>query len=229
MGGILVTGGAGAIGGALVRALAPDVEVLVIDRRAGDPLPGVTYHVCDLADLSEIDALVSQLVGEATVLDGVVHCAGLSQAGLLADTLREEWLEVLAVDLIAPMTLTQQLAPLIRPGGSLVFVTSGVIYTGPLRLSAYVAAKAGVTGFARAMARELGGRDITVNCVAPGLTDTPGVKDLAGREAAQIASRSIKRREVPEDLVGALLFLLSPGARFVTGQTLVVDGGAIMH
>jgi dehydrogenase/reductase SDR family member 7B len=107
MGGILVTGRTGAIGGALVRALSDDVEVVVVDRRAGDPMPGVSYRICDLADLSQIDALVSRLIDDGTELDGVVHCVGMSQAGLLADTPRQEWLEVLAVDLIAPMALTQ--------------------------------------------------------------------------------------------------------------------------
>jgi NAD(P)-dependent dehydrogenase (short-subunit alcohol dehydrogenase family) len=94
-----------------------------------------------------------------------------------------------------------------------------------------VASKGAVIGFTRALARELGESGITVNAVTPGLVSTEGVKEHYSKEALQtrVSGRCIKREQVPEDLVGAVTFLASEGAGFITGQILSVDGGAVMH
>lgn len=226
----LVTGGLGAIGGALVCDLADKkVDVCVVDRAPGEAKPGVDYEICDLGSLEAIDDLASRLAERGSQFDYVVHCAGVTQHQPLYETPRDEWLKVLSINLVGPMALTQVLIPQLREGGAMVFVSSGTIFKGTVGHSAYVAAKSGLVGFGRTMARELGAKNITVNCVAPGLTATQLVPDLDDREPDQIASRAIKRREVAEDVVGAISFLLSPEAHFITGQTLVVDGGSVMH
>jgi NAD(P)-dependent dehydrogenase (short-subunit alcohol dehydrogenase family) len=114
-------------------------------------------------------------------------------------------------------------------GARIVLFASGTVFKGPRNLFAYVASKAGVIGFARCLAEELGEDGITVNVVSPGITATPMIADMAHTEEANIAGRAIKRRAVPDDLVGPVRFLLSEGAAFVTGQTLCVDGGSVKH
>lgn len=226
----LVTGGLGAIGGALVAKLrARGVRVCVVDY-PNDPggFDG-EYEQCDLGDFASIDALAERLRDSWPGFDHVVHAAGIIQDNPLADEPREAWMRVLAVDLIGPIALTQQLLPLLNDGGSIVFISSGTVFKGTPGHSAYVAAKAGLIGFGRTLARELGDRGIRVNSVAPGHTATPLVEHSAAGEPAQIAGRALKRRELAEDVAGAISLLLAPEAGFVTGQTLVVDGGSVMH
>ncbi len=119
-----------------------------------------------------------------------------------------------------------------RRYGRIVNIASGTVFKGNANMSAYVTAKMGVIGLTRVLATELGIYGVTVNCVAPGLTETPGGRiytdDFQG-ETANIARRAIPRRETPEDVVGAVLFLASDEAAFITGQTLVVDGGNVRH
>lgn len=115
-------------------------------------------------------------------------------------------------------------------GGRIVLFASGTVFKGPRNVFAYAASKAGGIGFARCLASELGDEGITVNdVVAPGITATPMGERMAETEEANLATRAIRRRAVPEDVVGSARFLLSNGAAFVTGQTLCVDGGSVEH
>lgn len=226
----LVTGGLGAIGSAVARRLQDaGIRVCIVDYGSGEAVPGTTYEACDLGDLAAIDDLSERLASAGWEFDYVIHCAGISQSSSLLKTPRDEWIKVLNVDLIGPMALTQNLIPLLRSDGAVVFVSSGTIFKGTPNHTAYVAAKGGLVAFARTLAREVGDAGIRVNCVAPGLTATPLVNDLEEREPAQIASRALKRSEVVDDVVGVITFLTSPDAKFVTGQTIVVDGGSVMH
>src|SRR5690606_3232608 len=125
--------------------------------------------------------------------------------------------------------LIRALLPLMkgRGWGRIVNIGSGSIYVGVPGQVHYVSAKAGIVGLTRSLAREFGDEGITVNVVAPGLTVTPKAREVLPEEIQkeQIKVRSLKREEVPEDLVGTVFFLASPYADFVTGQSLVVDGG----
>jgi NAD(P)-dependent dehydrogenase (short-subunit alcohol dehydrogenase family) len=115
-------------------------------------------------------------------------------------------------------------------GGKVINIASGTFYYGAPGLSHYTASKGAVIGLTRGHARELGDKNIQVNAIAPGLTESEGVKANAGLDMARaptIATRSIKREMLPEDLLGTLLYLASPDSNFVTGQTLNVDGGKV--
>jgi NAD(P)-dependent dehydrogenase (short-subunit alcohol dehydrogenase family) len=93
----------------------------------------------------------------------------------------------------------------------------------------YVSSKGAVVAMTRAMARETGPHGISVNCIAPGLTESENLGIRGGRAEATVNSRAFKRPQIPEDIVGTLIFLASPDSDFITGQTIVVDGGSVMH
>ena len=115
--------------------------------------------------------------------------------------------------------------------GKIVNIASGTVFKGTPRLMHYVASKGAVVAMTRCLARELGDDGVRVNCLAPGLTMSEAVRASAlGATAANtVATRALKREEEPQDLIGTLVFLCAPDSDFMTGQTLVVDGGSVMH
>lgn len=226
----LVTGIAGGIGGAVAEQLLTDghrvigVDVAVPAER----LAGAEYLAADVSTEAGLVALLSGLhdLG-VTELDGVVHCAGVGQASALADTPRSEWERILRINLFGTIGLAQAVSPIVRDGGSIVLFGSGTAFKGPANMAVYVASKGGVIAFARSLAEEVGSRAVTVNVVCPGYTATPMVESIRHTEAANIATRAIKRAAVPADIVGTVQYLLSPQSRFVTGQSISVDGGSV--
>lgn len=144
----------------------------------------------------------------------------------------EEWERVLAVNLKGPFLCVRAVLPWMKAQryGKIINIASGTVWRGAINLSHYTTSKAGIIGFTRALARELGPYNISVNSLAPGLTDTEAsrsfIPDIAQDRVAQ--ERCFKRREYGEDLVGTLVFLVSSDSDFITGQTVNVDGGANM-
>ena len=145
----------------------------------------------------------------------------------------EEWDRVMAVNLRGLFLCCRAVFPAMKEQkhGKIVNISSSRVFEGAPNRLHYTTSKAGVIGFTRALAREVGELGITVNAVAPGMTesDTQVGSTSGNYLAAQIAGRAIERVEVPEDLVGAVMFLSSPASDFMTGQTLLVDGGKSMH
>lgn len=228
----VVTGGASGIGAAVVSALAADGNrCIVLDLNIPDErVDGVEYLKADLAAPDSIETVQSLLTSvQVNHVDHLVHCAAVGQWSPFKETSRADWERVLRVNLDGTIALTQAIVPLMPRGGRIVLFASGTVFKGPRNVFAYVASKAGVIGFARCLADELGDDEITVNVISPGLTDTPMIAPMAHTTDHNIASRSIRRRAVPDDLVGPVKFLLSPAAAFVTGQTLCVDGGSVKH
>jgi NAD(P)-dependent dehydrogenase (short-subunit alcohol dehydrogenase family) len=120
-----------------------------------------------------------------------------------------------------------------RGGGAIVNISSGTPFRGVPFLLHYVTSKGAIVAFTRALAKELGRDGIRVNCVAPGFTMSDGVKEhpevVEQLRDVSVAARTIQRDQVPEDVVGAVTYLASPAASFVTGQTIVIDGGQYFH
>jgi NAD(P)-dependent dehydrogenase (short-subunit alcohol dehydrogenase family) len=137
---------------------------------------------------------------------------------------------------VASMFLTcRAVVPVMREhgGGKIVNISSGTPFRGVPFLLHYVTSKGAIVALTRSLARELGADSIHVNCVAPGFTMSEGVKShpevIEALRDVSVAARTIKRDQVPEDVVGAVVFLCTPAADFITGQTLVIDGGQYFH
>jgi 3-oxoacyl-[acyl-carrier protein] reductase len=236
---VVITGGSGGIGSAVLRSLLADgidcINIDIVEQPAD--CADAKHRICDLSDILAVEALCRDIVESGIKVSGLVHCAGITQGqdlpiqgSLLADMERQERDRILTVNLAAPIALTQGLTPALQPGGSVVFFGSATILKGLPRYSVYIASKAGIVGFSRSIAAELGARAITVNTVSPGLTDTAMNDNVpAAQIEFNIAGRAIKRTALPTDIVGAVRFLLSASSRFITGQMLVVDGGSTRH
>lgn len=237
---VLVTGGAQGIGRGIVEAFADSgAHVLIADLRLdtaqalADELnaSGLSAEAVGI-DLADREAIAALLAGLPR-LDVLIHNAAYFPLTPFAEITPEMLERTLAVNLSALFWLTQAALPLFtRQGGGNVLVTSSV--TGPRvafpGLSHYAASKAGVNGFIRSAALELAPLKIRVNGVEPGMIRTPAMDNLGDSQLnARIAAAvPLGRLGEPEDIAGAMLFLASEHARYITGQTLIVDGGATL-
>jgi NAD(P)-dependent dehydrogenase (short-subunit alcohol dehydrogenase family) len=240
----IVTGAANGLGRTYARALAAegahlslcdvvDASALVAELRATGAQAVAT--VCDVSD----SAMVAATVRATEEAFGAIHILVNNAAlmGPAAKPLDEittgEWDRLMAVNARGPFEFVKAVLPAMRRQryGKIVNISSGMVFKGSPYLLHYVASKGAIIGMTRAMARELAADGIGVNCIAPGLVPTDGAKAVAqgATQQAAIDTRSIKREQTPDDLVGALLFFASAESDFVTGQTIVVDGGSSMH
>lgn len=228
----IVTGVAGGIGGAVARRfLELGHRVVGVDLVAPDDVPaGLEVVEADLGTEDGVALVAASLddLGIETVTN-LVHCAAVGQFSRIDETPRADWERILRINLFSTIGLAQTVGPRVADEGSVVFFGSGTVYKGPKELFAYVASKGGVIAFARCLADELGERGVTVNVVCPGITETGMIADMAHTVDANVASRAIKRKAYPEDIVGAVEFLVSDQSRFVTGQSISVDGGSTKH
>jgi NAD(P)-dependent dehydrogenase (short-subunit alcohol dehydrogenase family) len=238
----LVTGAAKGIGQAFARRLAhdgmriavadvePADETLGLVRRGGGNAIGVT---CDVSSGDAVDALASEVLRAFGHCDVLVANAGIYPVAAFADVDFALWRRVMSVNLDSLFHLVRAFLPGMRAAGwgRIVCMASNGFHTGLPLLTPYVASKGGVIGFVRSLAGEIGGDGVTINALAPSLTRTPGTDQ--GPHAAlgwfdRVAeSQAIPRTQTPDDLVGALSFLVSDESAFMTGQTLAVDGGAV--
>jgi len=222
-----VTGGAGAIGGAIARALAgAGHEVVVVDREG--------EYGCDLASEAEVRRVAREIVERAGRCDVFVHAAAAFHRASLASVDLATWRRVQAVNVESALWMCQELAPGMaeRGFGRVVMIVSDTIWEPPAPdLLPYIVSKAALVGVARALAVGLGPGGVTVNCVAPGLTATPAaVADTPPEAFEQVRARqAVPRALVPDDVAATVAFLASDGAGAITGQTLCADGGLVMR
>jgi 3-oxoacyl-[acyl-carrier protein] reductase len=236
---IVITGAAGAIGTLFVErflangdtVFATDNSVEALARLSGSRgAPGQLHtYAADVADEISVAALTGFVRDEAGRVDVLINCAGWFPTQDFEEMSLADWNKVLAINLTGVFLMVKAVLPLMkgRGWGRIINIGSGSMFGGVAKQVHYVAAKAGVLGFTRSLARAVGHEGITVNLITPGLTVTPNVRKTMPRELldAQIKRRAIPREEVAEDLVGSAFFLASPDADFISGQTVNVDGG----
>ena len=182
------------------------------------------------------------MVGQALERNGRIDIL-VNNAGLYAslemraftEIPLDEWKLVMDVNVASMFLTCRAVVPVMREqgGGKIVNISSGTPFRGVPFLLHYVTSKGAIVALTRALAKEVGKDSIHVNCVAPGFTMSEGVKShpdvIEKLRDVSIASRTIQRDQVPEDVVGAVVFLCTPAADFVTGQTMVIDGGQYFH
>ena len=237
----LVTGASRGIGAAIAQELA-QAGCLVIGTATSDKgrdginqalaaFPGCRGAVLDVNDLAAVEALIADIVKEHGALHVLVNNAGITR-DMLAMRLKDaDWDAVLDTNLKAVFRVSRAvIKPMMKQRhGRIVSITSVVGASGNPGQANYAAAKAGVAGMTRALARELGSRGITVNCVAPGFIDTDMTRALPEEQRAFFESQTaLGRFGDVQDIADAVLFLASGQAKYITGQTLHVNGGMLM-
>lgn len=246
---IIVTGGAQGIGRAYCQRLAREgANVVVADidgdraRAVAEELHGADAEALsiqtDVADQAATEHMARAAMERFGRIDGLVNNAAMYQRpavtrGPFEEIPVDEWDRVMAVNVRGVFLCSRAVVPHMKQQryGKIVNISSGTVFSGTPRFAHYVTSKAGVIGLTRVLARELGEHHITVNAVAPGLTQSLEEIDEAMLQTFEQRSqgRAIKRVQVPEDLVGTVAFLCSSDSDFMTGQTLVVDGGTALH
>ena len=230
----IVTGGAQGIGRAIAEGLATEGATVVV----ADLNPPDGAIRADVSSENDVTRLVEETVARHGRIDILVNNAGLYASLAMrpfTEIPLEEWRQVMDVNVASMFLTCRAVVPAMREqgGGKIVNISSGTPFRGVPFLLHYVTSKGAIVALTRALAKELGKDGIHVNCVAPGFTMSEGVKAhpdvVEALRDASVAARTIQRDQLPEDVVGAVVFLCSPGADFVTGQTMVIDGGQYFH
>ena len=235
----LVTGATGGIGGAIARALHKQGAMVVLsgtrqealDRLAAE-LGGPVFTVAaNLSDADAEDGLIAAAEERSGPLDILVANAGITRDGLLMRMKDDDWEQVLKVNLESYFRLTRAAMKgmMKRRSGRIIGVTSVVGVTGNPGQTNYAASKAGMIGFSKSLAQEVGSRGITVNCIAPGFISSPMTDALTDQQKEAILSRiPAGRLGTGEEIAAAAVWLASDEAAYVTGQTIHVNGGMAM-
>ncbi len=246
---IIVTGGAQGIGLAYCKGLAAEgakVVVADIDRARSEAAVGLLGEsggdalavVGDVSNPDDTGEMARATMERFGRIDGLINNAAMFQRPAMSrvpfdEIPVEEWDRLMAINLRGIFLCCRAVVPQMKAqaSGKIINISSGTVYAGTTNLLHYVTSKAGVIGLTRGLARELGDYNINVNAIAPGLTismeDSGDVR--SGLNQKRIQTRALKRSETPEDLVGTAVFLCSSDSDFMTGQTMLVDGGAEMH
>ena len=238
---VLVTGGTGGMGRVIAGKLAADGFDVAV-AYAGDKEPaeatvgeiesqgrrGAAFAT-DIADERAVADLFDAFEERFGHIDVVVHTAGINHPASLVDLDLTEFDAIHRVNVRGTFVVDQQAARRVRDGGSIVNVSSSMVRAAPPGLSAYAASKSAVDALTRILAKELRGRDITVNAVAPGPTATPAflASTPAGEQKELAALPPLERLGRPDDIAGVVSFLVGPGGRWVNGQVVYANGGFV--
>ena len=242
----IVTGGAKGLGRAFAIRLAEEgAGIMAVTRKDMNNLKETVSRIEDIggkaamfqADVSREADMVAMaaetvrafgridiLVNNAAVYDGIKRKP-------FYEITSDEWDLVMSVNVKGAFLAVRAVFPYMQEQGygKIINLASEVFFTGSHGFAHYVSSKGGIIGLTRALAVELGSYNICINCVAPGFTDTEASRGLADVSKYDTSKTPLRRLETPEDLTGAALFLASPESDFITGQTLLVDGGRAMH
>lgn len=239
----IVTGAAQGIGRAIAEGLSAEgARIVVADLKGAEEaaaaFPGGVGLTVDVADEADVQRLADETLARCGSIDVLVNNAGL-YASLAMRPFTEiplaEWRQVMDVNVASMFLTCRAVMPVMREqgGGKIVNISSGTPFRGVPFLLHYVTSKGAIVAFTRALAREVGKDGVLVNCVAPGFTISAGVEEhpevIEKLRDVSVAARTIQRDQLPDDVVGAVVYLAGPGSSFVTGQTIVIDGGQYFH
>lgn len=236
---ILVTGASGGIGSAIVKNFHDAGADVAVSGSNEEKLKAfaasfgarVHPHVCNFSDLSSIEPFAAEVEKTLGGLDVLVCNAGITRDTLAMRMKDEDWQSVIDINLTATFKLIRSFLKgmMKQRSGRIIIVTSIVGHSGNPGQANYCAAKAGLTGMAKALAHETASRGITVNCIAPGFIATPMTDALTDEQKSRITQNiPMNRMGTPEDIAAAAMYLASENAAYVTGQTLHVNGGLYM-
>ena len=240
----VITGAGRGIGAVMAKHMAGEgANVVVSDvldtaetvaaiKGAGGNAIGLNVDVTSDADLAAMVEATEKEFGALNILVNNASIFAALQPKPFLQIDNDEFDKVMTVNARGVHQATKAVVPamLRAGGGKIVNIASGTFYYGPPGLSHYTASKGAVIALTRGYGRELGDKNIQINAIAPGLTESESIQGHAGFDPARgptVQSRSIKREMVPEDLLGSLMYLITPDSDFVTGQTLNVDGGKV--
>ncbi len=225
---VLVTGASRGIGAAIAQYFLDEGDRVVALSRSGSAPAGCAMSLAvDVADSTAVNQAVKSAVGELGPVDVAVVNAGVTRDGLALRMSDEQWREVLSTDLDGAFyTARATMASMVRARqGSIIFIGSISPFIGVPGQANYAAAKAGLVGLARALAKEVATRGITVNVVAPGLIETDMTSDLGASKDQMASLIPMGRIGQPSDIAGVVGFLASKHSRYITGAVIAVDGG----
>ena len=225
---VLVTGGNRGIGLAIAQAFAAAGDKVAITYRSGEPPAGLLGVKCDITDGEQVEQAFKEIEEAHGPVEVLVANAGITRDTLLLRMSEDDFTSVLDTNLTGTFRVVKRAskAMLRARKGRVVLISSVVGLLGSAGQANYAASKAGLVGFARSLARELGSRNITVNVVAPGFVDTDMTKVLGEERRAEIVSQvPLARYAQPEEIAAAVRFLSSEDAAYITGAVIPVDGG----
>jgi NAD(P)-dependent dehydrogenase (short-subunit alcohol dehydrogenase family) len=241
---IVVTGAGRGLGFAFAQRLGREGASVVIaeidpdlgtgaERRLRAEGIEASFIATDISKPESVDAMARQAAQGFDGIHGLVANAGWASnvGGKAYDEIApDDWDRMMAINVRGTWLTVRAIGPLMHDGGAIVLVSSDAIYWGAPRLLHYVTSKSALVGMTRSLARELAPRMIRVNCLLPGLTMGEATKEIPQTRWNDYAERTmLKRAQQTDDLDGPVAFLLSEDAKFITGQTLAVDGGFSLH